>query len=55
MKVKVKEGVGIISNADMTYKEGKVYNIPDNKFNSEIFEELEDSKPKKTNKKRGKR
>ena len=56
MKVKVKKGIGVISNASVTYKEGRIYEIPNNKFDSEIFEKIESSESSKTYKmKRGKR
>lgn len=56
MKVKVKKGVGVISNASVTYKEGRVYEIPNNKFNTDIFEKIETAASSKTHKtKRGKR
>jgi len=56
MKVKVKQGIGVISNASVTYKEGRIYEIPNNQFNANIFEKLESSEPVKKHKtKRGKR
>jgi hypothetical protein len=53
MKVKVKKGIGVISNQSRTFIEGVEYDIPDNKFDSDSFDAI--STPFENKNRRGKK
>jgi hypothetical protein len=55
MKVKVKSGIGTISNASRSYVEGIIYDIPNNKFDDEVFEKVSSDINNDKNIKRGKK